>query len=264
MIRASLVILLLFGAVFVQYVYDATKPPEAFAPIVVFPVPVLRSADLGLHSALASLIWLNAIQQIGTISNAYDGLVTDIRTINALDPSFAYPYAFGELVLPALDSSRVEDAILIGENGVKNVRDWRIPFYLASMYLIYLDDRENALKYFQIAAATPGIPTPIQGTALNFGTQKDKRAQTKEIWSALYEGTDDEILRGQAEANLVHLEILEALERGIQIYRQRQGAYPEHIEDLVGAKILREIPPDPFGFEFTIDEEGKLVSTLPD
>jgi hypothetical protein len=264
MIRASIVILLLFGAVFVQYVYDATKPSEAFAPIVVFPVPVLRSADLGLHSAVASLIWLNAIQQIGTISNAYEGLVTDIRTINALDPSFAYPYAFGVLVLPALDSSRVHDAILIGEDGVKNVRDWRIPFYLASAHLLYLDDRENALKYFQIAAATPGIPAPIQGTALNFGTQKDKRAQTKEIWSALYEGTDDEILRGQAEANLTHIEILEVLERAIQIYRQTKGVYPEHIDDLVTAKILREVPQDPFGFIFTIDEEGKLSARLPD
>ncbi len=264
MIRASLVILLLFGAVFVQYVYDATKPPEAFAPVVVFPVPVLRSADLGLHSALASLIWLNAIQQIGTINNAYDGLVTDIRTINALDPSFAYPYAFGELVLPALDSSKVHDAILIGEDGVKNVRDWRIPFYLASAYLLYLDDRENALKYFQIAAATPGIPAQIQATALNFGTQKDKRAQTKEIWSALYEGTDDEILRGQAEANIVHIEILEVLERGIEIYRQRTGEYPERIDDLVSTKILSEIPRDPFGFVFSIDEEGKLGSRLPD
>lgn len=264
MIRASLVILLLFGAVSVQYVYDAVKPPEAFAPVVVFPVPVLRSADLGLHSAVASLIWLNAIQQIGTISNAYEGLVADIRTINAMDPSFAYPYAFGELVLPALDRSKVHDAVLIGEDGVKNVSDWRIPFYLASTHLIYLDDRENALKYFQIAAATPGIPTPIQGTALNFGTQKDKRSQTKEIWKALYEGTDDEILRDQAQDNLMHIEILEGLERGIQVYRQRTGVYPEHIDDLVSAKIIREIPQDPFGFEFTIDEEGKLGSRLPD
>lgn len=264
MTRISLVILLLFGAVSVQYVYDVQKPPAGFRPVVVFPVPVLRSADLGLDSAVASLIWLNAIQQIGTISNSYEGLVADIKTINALDPSFAYPYAFAELVLPALDPSKIHDAISIGESGVAQASDWRIPFYLASAYLIYLDDRENALKYFQIAAATPGISTSTRAVALNFGTQKDKRSQTKEIWSALYEGTDDEILRDQAEANLIHIEILEALERGIQIYRQRKGVYPERIEDLVSAGIQREIPQDPFGFVFTIDEDGKLGSLLPD
>ncbi|MBI5003979.1 hypothetical protein HZC00_02710 [Candidatus Kaiserbacteria bacterium] len=262
MTRISIVVALLFGVVFAQFLYDSKKQPEGFAPIVVFPVPVLRSADLGLHSAFGSLIWLNAVQEVGTVDGSYEGLVEDIKAINALDPLFAYPYAFAELVLPALDRSKVYDAVSIGKQGVASVSDWRIPFYLASTYMIYLDDRESALEYFQIAARTPGIPTPIQGTALNFGTQKDKRAQTKEIWNALYQSTDDEILRDRAQANLVHIDILEALEKAIAVYKQRKGVFPASVDDLVTAGILKAIPQDPLGFMFTIDEKGAIASHL--
>jgi len=262
MTRISVIVLLLFAVVFVQFEYDTRKPPAGFAPLVIFPVPVLRSADLGLDSGTASLIWLNAIQEIGTISGSYKGLVNDIKTINALDPKFAYPYAFAELVLPGLDPAKTADAIAIGQKGVENTSDWRVPFYLASTYLIHMDDRENALKYFYIAGHTPGIPSGLQGTALNFGTQKDKRTQTKAIWAGIYESTNDEILKGQAESNLIHIDILDTLDRGIAIYKQTKGIYPKEVQDLVSAHILKEIPQDPFGFVYTIDKDGKLGSHL--
>lgn len=260
--RTGVIVVLFLGIALTQYGYDARKPPAGFAPLVVFPPAVLRSADLGLDSAVASLIWLNAIQEIGTIDGSYEGLVGDIETINALDPRFAYPYAFAELVIPWLDPSKTLDAIAIGARGVERVRDWRIPFYLASAYAIHLNDRENAVKYFDIAAHTPGIPKAIQGTALNFGTQKDKRAQTRAIWTSIYESTDDEILKSQAQANIAHIEILDVLERAVLLYKKEKGIYPKQMEDMVNAGILKEIPQDPLGFTYTLDEDGTLASHL--
>jgi len=262
MTRISLIILLFFGVIFLQYEYDAKKPPVDFAPLVVFPAPVLRFADLGLDSAATSLLWLNSIQEIGTVNGSYEGLVSDIRTINTLDPKFAYPYAFAELVVPALDPSKIADAIAIGHKGVKDASDWRIPFYLASAYLIHLDDRANALTYFDAAARAPGIPAGIHATALNFGTQKDKRAQTKAIWTSIYDSTNDEILRDQAQANIAHIEILDMLERAVSLYKKEKGTYPERAEDMVNAGILKDIPRDPFGFTYTIESDGKLKSHL--
>lgn len=260
--RISLITLLFFGVLCVQYTYDTKKPSAAFAPLVVFPVPVLRAADLHLDTAAASLIWLNSIQEIGTVAGSYEGLVNDIQTINTLDPKFAYPYAFAELVLPGLDPSKVADAIAIGKKGVANTSDWRIPFYLASTYVINLDDRENALKYFDIAARTPGIPDGLHATALNFGTQSDKRAQTKQIWTAIYQSTNDEILKEQAASNLAHIGIIESLERAIRLYWQEKGVYPQGVADLVSAGLLPGVPQDPFGLVYTIDSDGKLKSHL--
>ncbi|MBM3261469.1 hypothetical protein FJY93_03550 [Candidatus Kaiserbacteria bacterium] len=261
--KVGVAVLLLCAVALAQWGYDASKPPEVFTPLVVFPVPVLRSAGLGLDSALASLIWLNAIQQIGEVYGSYEGLIGDIRTINALDPQFAYPYAFAELVIPSLDPSKLSDAIAIGQRGVEHTADWRIPFYLASTYVVHLDDRENALKYFGIAARTPGIPSRIQATALNYGTQKDKRAQTKAIWESLYESSDDELLREQAYTNLVHIGILEMLEEGIRRYKASKGKNPKEVQDLVRAGLIREVPQDPLGFVYTIADDGTLVPSLP-
>lgn len=263
--RIFIVPILFAGIVALQYAYDAQEASRAYTPLVIFPAIVLRVADLGLDSGLASLIWINSIQEIGAVSGSYPRLVNDIQTINVLDPKFAYPYAFAELVAPGLDPASISSAIEIGRSGVEYaLPDWRIPFYLAFSYYRYQNDLANAIKYFHIAADTPGIPEGIRGTALNFGTQTDRRAQTKAIWASIYENTDDEILRSQAEASIARIDILDALERAIRIYKNLKGAYPSTTEDLVRAGIVSEIPPDPYGFTYTIEDDGTLKPRLGD
>lgn len=260
--RIFLVVVLLGGVVVAQYAHDARARDTGPSPIVLFPPAVLRAADLGLDGGLASLIWLNTIQQVGESQGGYARLVNDIRTINALDPRFAYPYAFGELVLPGLDKTRVDDALAIGRMGVEQVDDWRIPFYLASAYLIYKDDRAEALRYFQIAGRNPDMPAAMRATALTFGTRGDKRESTKAIWQAFYESSDDEILREQAYNNLMHIAIVEALESAVQVYHARTGSYPPSVQALVDEHIIKELPQDPLGLVYVIENDGSIQAEI--
>lgn len=260
--KIILVAVLFVGIVSMQYLYDREEASRAYTPLAIFHPAVLHVADLGLDTAMGSLIWLNSIQEIGTVAGSYAGLVNDIKTINALDPRFAYPYAFAELVLPGLDPSSVADAIAIGKSGVEHASDWRIPFYLAFSHYQYRDDLTDAIKYFHIAADTPGIPTGIRGTALNFGTQTDRRAQTRDIWVSIYQSSNDEILRAQAQDNITHIDILTILDKAVRMYKNINGVYPTQTDDLRRAGILSEIPQDPLGFTYTIDKDGKLVPHL--
>ena len=262
-IQKGFVFAVLFVAIIgVQLQYEQIKARQAFMPLHIYPTRVIRAADLGLHNGVAALIWLNAIQQIGTVSGSYQGLVSDIDAVTELDPKFAYPYAFAELVIPGFDKSAVDDVIVIGERGVRYVDDWRVPYYLASAYLFYKDDRANAAKYFDIAARNPSMPIKMRETTKNFGTQIDKRMETKDIWQSIYESTDDEVLRDQATANLIHIEIIEGLEKAIVEYKRRVGKFPSHVDDLVTARVIREIPTDPHGFVYGVDKDGKLTMKL--
>ena len=110
---------------------------------------VLRKIDFGLHESLASLVWLKMNQGVYTWlekSKKYERFSREIQILTDLDPKWGYPYAFGTLLLP--DFKKTDEAIKLGEKGMKNVPDdWRIPYYMAMVYNGNLNDRLNAAKY---------------------------------------------------------------------------------------------------------------------
>src|SRR3989344_9594902 len=142
-------------------------------------------------------------------------------------------------------------AVELAKQGISNADpDWRIPYYLATTYHIFMKDRKNAALYFDLAAKTSGAPENIKVIASRYGTSESAREQTKTIWESIYESSKDELVKESAKAHLIHIETVELLEKAVSIYKQKLGKYPENINDLVSKKILKAIPPSPFGLEF--------------
>lgn len=244
------------GIIGTQFVYDRIKinaPAQDIPPSADF----IKSFDLGLHSAWASYLWLNVRLQLPFMSKGLDRYLSDINTINELDPRFATPYAISVIVMPhEKHPDWTEAAIEIGKRGVEKADpDWRIPFYLAADYYLYLRNRTEAAKYFDIAARTPGIPENVRTYAINYGLFPSIRQEIKLIWKAIYESTEDELVKERAKAYIEHFEIVDMLENAIKIYKNRYGQYPARLEDLVEKNIIKEIPKSPFGFEFKIYKE---------
>lgn len=238
-----------------QYYFDIKKEARPLIPPGIIPAEIIKMADLGLHSATASLMWIYTIQQVTDYPEELPRL---IENVNRLDPRFSYPYAFGALILPAFGMNN--RAIELAKRGIINADpDWRIPYYLATTYHIFLKDRKNAALYFDLAAKTPNAPENIKVVASRYGTSKSAREQTKTIWKSIYENSDDELVRGSARAHLVQIEILELLEKSISIHKQKFGKYPENINDLVSTKILKAIPLSPFGLEFYLATNGRVL-----
>lgn len=250
-------VLVCAGMVSAQMFYDSAKAKAVYTEPIVFSSDVIKVADLGLHNAASDLFWLAAIQYLGGGESATYEKLDDYLFLSAdLDPQFAYPYAFGALLLPAF--GQVDRGIEIAKKGIENnVSDWRIPYYLATTYYLTKDEPHNAAEYFDLAAHTHGAPDGIQKVAANFGTSKDKRDQTIKIWQGIYETSNDEVVKERAKNYIIHLEILNLLDQASEEYNKRNGKYPANINDLVTGRILTGIPPDPFGFEFTFDETGK-------
>lgn len=255
----SIIILLALGLVVsTQYIYDEEKSKSSKPSPYVLSAEVVRAADLGLHNAASDLIWLSAIQYFGDWqTDKYQKTDDYIRLANELDPKFSYPYAFGVLILPSVDMA--DEAIEIGEMGIENIDDdWRISYYIATTYHIYKDDQANALKYFDIAANTPGVPDNVKTVAATYGSNQDMRSKSKAVWQGIFENSEDEVVRERAYNYVLHYEIMDFLEEATDKYKDEVGNYPEDLEQLVSGGILKEIPKDPLGYEFVITESGRV------
>lgn len=251
--------ILLFGAIIiVQIFYDAEKKRSLFSEPLVLKPEIIRAADLGLHNAASDLLWLSAIQYFGGGESKTSEKLNDYLIASTeLDKNFAYPYAFGVLVLPSI--GQADQGIALAQKGIaNNVKDWRIPYYLATTYYIDKNDAINAAKYFDMAANTAGAPADIQKVAANFGSRTDQREKTKQIWIGIYESSNDEVVKERAKNYIIHIEIMDLLEQAAKQYYTINGKYPTDLNQLVEAKILKAIPPDPFGFSFTINQSGKV------
>ena len=132
-------IALLVVIVTTQYYFDIQKKARPIMPLNMILAEIIKMIDIGLHSAASSLMWIYTIQQVMDYPEELPKL---IQTINKLDPRFSYPYAFGTLILPAFGMNN--QAVELAKQGISNADpDWRIPYYLATTYHIFLKDRGN-------------------------------------------------------------------------------------------------------------------------
>lgn len=248
-------ILFLMLVVFTQYYFDIQRNQRPITPPSVIPAQAIKLGDLGLHSAMAGLMWIRAIQKFGDYPKELPKLV---ENINVIDPKFSYPYAFSVLILPTLDLP--DKAVEIGKRGLAEAdTDWRIPYYMATTYHIFLKDRENSALYFDIAARTPGAPDSIKSIAARYGTYKTALEQTKQIWLSIYETSNDEVTMERAKNYIVHIELIEMLQRAVLVYKQKYGIQPKSIEDLVSGKIIKQVPESPLGATFKIRTDGEIT-----
>jgi len=251
-------ILLLTLLVVTQLFYDQNKAKAKYSEPFVMSSKLVRHIDIGLHNAASDLFWLEAIQYFGGWNSKNNEKLGDYLDASIeLDPKFSYPYAFGVLILPSLEKR--DKAIEIGKRGTElNLPDWRIPYYLATIYYIDLNDQTNAAIYFDKAARTKDAPENIARVAAQFGAKSTKRSQTITIWQGIYENTKDEVVKERAKNYIIHLKILDYLDQAVQAYKDRFGLIPKDLNELVQKKIIAGLPIDPFGFTFTVNEEGTV------
>lgn len=256
--RVGAFLLLCAVALWSQWAYDASHARLAIPPRLPS-ADFVRSFDLGLHSAAASFFWLSVRSELPRLRQGAEYFLSGLRLVNDLSPRWSTPYAFAVLVLPNMPSyeERVPAALAVGERGLVNATaDWRIPFYMGAIYQLELNDRKNAALYFDIAAATPGIPDIIRRFAINYGIHPDSIAATKASWNIIYETSRDAAVRERAAEHIAHLEMLERLNAAVRAFHLKNGRYPADLEEVARAGFLDDVPRSPFGFDFKIYDRG--------
>jgi hypothetical protein len=256
-------LVLLFGwVVGLQLAYDITKPAVSLSASsgVLSPV-MIRMVDMGFHATVASFLWVGTMPEIVDLFRGHREYLADVAFVNAVDPKLSYPYAFSVLTLPAAPRSQFPDAVsvaaAIGLQGIANAdADWRIPYYMAINYYLESKDFKNASWYFNVAAQTRGVPDYAKRFSLNFGINQKDRDRVRNLWTTVYESSNDPDTKARAAAYVARLNMFDYLETAAKEYKQQFGAYPKTPDDLVTKKIIPALPQDPFGFTFVINTDG--------
>lgn len=259
--KLIVLILLLGGIVGLQFSYDRAKPIGIASVSGGLTPGMVRTFDLGFHSAAASFAWIPTMPEILDLFRNRAEYLSDLAFVNAVDPKLSYPYAFSVLTLPAVPKRAFPDAVKnameIGLRGLANAdADWRIPYYMAMNYYLEMKDKKNAQLYFDVAARTPGVPGFAARFSLNFGIGSNERVKTKQLWETIRDTTNDDFAKARAQAYIDRLDMFDYLEAAAVVYKRKYGTYPVTPEDLVSKKIIPEVPQDPFGFTFIINSDG--------
>ncbi len=259
-LKITLLAILFVAIVASQLGYDATKkalPPGQSAGVS---PAFVRLADMGFHSAAGSFLWISTMPEIlGVYFQGSTQYIDDLAFVNAVDPKLSYPYAFSVLTLPAIQRfpNRHAVAAEIGARGVRDGdSDWRVPYYLGATYYLDLKDEKNALKYYDIAAHTPGIPEISRSFALNFAALPNDHQKTRALWVSIRDTTNDESVKQRADDYIYRLEILDYLDTAAKAYKMKKGIFPKNPEALVEVGVIPEIPQDPFGYSFIFNDRG--------
>ncbi len=248
---------------------DLRNQPTTTAdePIYLPKAEYLRPLSLGYHNVLADVLWFRAISYFGEhyrSDRTYRWLAHICELVTDLDPRAEHVYRFAGLILP-WEAGDVDGGIRMLEKGVQALpRSWTLSYYLGFTYFFFKDDYETAALHLQRAASLPDVHPAVTRLASTLTTEVAGPETTMAFLRDLEQNVDSKQVRDVLQRNLQETAAATAittLNAAIDDYRARLGEPPKSLEQLVAAGFLRQIPRDPFGGRFYIDQDGSARSS---
>ena len=112
-----------------------------------------------------------------------------------------------------------------------------------------------------IAAKRPGA-SPLLATLGARLAYKGQRTENAIVFlEEILKREQDEAVIKVYKTRLEALNGILLLERSVSVYKDRLGILPFSLDDLVIAKIISQLPIDPYGGEFYISLDGSIKTT---
>lgn len=281
--KAQIVILLVvmaagFGGVFaIGRFIEANRVnlPESYADAdLALQGKRLKGFALGAEGLLADWYWINALQYLGHKVETSKSDFINIENLSSLDPKLLYPYldnstdldphfvppyAYGALVLPAIDPSQ---AILLTEKGIANNPDqWRLYQYLGYIHW-RLKNFQKASDVYERGSQVPGSPPFMKLMAALMKTQGGSRDTARQIYSQMLEQAVDQQTKDIAKIRLAELDALDetdAINSALKSFADKNGGCPRTLSEILPLLSNVRLPS---GSDFHLDKNGGLVDPL--
>ena len=270
----AVVLLVLLGAV-LQVARDHGSVASPVSPRVwsVLPAGLVRRAALSFEAVLADLYWIRAVQHYGRTrlsggrAHDYAPLHSLLDAATTLDPRFDAAYRLGAVFLaepPPGGAGRPDLAVALLRKGAASVPDrWQYLQDIGFVHYWWLQDVEEAARWFRRAADTPGAPWWLRFMAATAMTEGGDRPGARALWRLVPDAVGDSWMRGEAARRLAQLDALDALDRyrrTVDRFRERTGTAPGSWEDLIAAGDLSDVPVDPTGVAYELTPRSGAVT----
>lgn len=173
-----------------------------------------------------------------------------------LDPHFIAAYAYGAMLLPAIDPAQAID--LLNRGISRNPDSWRLYQHLGYIYW-KTGDFEKASEQYEKGSEIAGAEPFMKLMAASMKTEGGSRSTARSIYTEMLSGSDDEAIRITAQRKLEQLSwfdqrdaINSVLAEFMAVNGRCANSFSEIAPSLMAAKL-------PDGVAFTIDRSNRLV-----
>ncbi len=230
----------------------------------------LKGFALGFEGLMADWYWMRSLQYIGgkIVNSKTDINIDDLRELNPrllyplldnatdLDPHFTAAYAYGAVILPAIDE---EKAIAIAKKGIENnPNEWRLYQHLGYIYWKlkrYDESADIYAKGAQIEGASPFMK--LMSAAMK--TEGGSRSTSRAMYTQMLADAQDESVAVTAKRRLMQVDSLDdrdAIDRVLVDFKEKNGRCANSFGE-VGAVLTQLKLPD--GRMLKIDGARRLV-----
>lgn len=259
------------GAVFAQRQANEVRARAEGDEILYLPnQKILNHFTGGMNHVVADLLWLRCIQYVGKENKGernFTWLNQMLETVVQLDPYFGDAYRYGGMFLASLRADDDAGIDLLERGFITNPKNFQLPYELAMIFLLNRKDepgsKERATYYLSMAAAIEGCPEFIRDLATKLQGQFNLVDVEREMWQRMAEG-DDKLLRELGERKLVEMDIrtvVDNLNKAVLVYNQRQGRFPNSLDEMVAVGLIKALGPDPLGGTFFMGGDGVVRNT---
>ncbi|MBK7934075.1 MAG: hypothetical protein IPK01_11370 [Acidobacteria bacterium] len=198
----------------------------------------LKGFALGFEGLMADWYWMRSLQYIGgkIVNSKTDINIDDLRELNPrllypsldnatdLDPHFTAAYAYGAVILPAIDE---EKAIAIAKKGIENnPNEWRLYQHLGYIYWKlkrYDESADIYAKGAQIEGASPFMK--LMSAAMK--TEGGSRSTSRAMYTQMLADAQDESVAVTAKRRLMQVDSLDdrdAIDRVLVDFKEKNAA----------------------------------------
>lgn len=232
---------------------------------------VARAAAFGFDAVVADWHWLDAVQIVGaeirgdpSMNGPLLARLLDVTT--TLDPWVDHPYRFAAVWLTdSPETVRAANRLL--ERGIAHhPTDWRNRFHLAFNHFFHLQDEETAARVLDGAVGLPGAPRYLPRLAARLRSKSGGLDASALFLRELVKNAPDGFTKAEYEKALDEIETerrARVLDAARDEFRRRNGRDITSPGELAQGSnpVLKSLPPEPNGWEWTLDAEGRIVSS---
>ena len=231
---------------------------------------VLKLLSADQHQFVAASLMINVISYYGGLLEHAQDKAIDTRPefpaiqkmLEAsvkLDPYNMDAYYFAQAIVWFTGQVTATNRLL--EYGMR-YRDWDfyLPFFAGFNYGYFLKDYANAAKYYQRVGELTGSDLAMT-LAGRYMYESGRTDMAISYLSLMVKSTRNEAVKKTIQTRLDAFLGVRTIEQAAAEFSKRYHRKARSIEELTCTKCLAQIPRDPYGGTFFIDNEGMVRST---